>query len=342
MTEHTSSANARQREIWKVVPGILISLIALAILFFLVDWSIFLANLQKAELQYILLALPVYLVSYFTRARGWHLILLEQPPYKKVFFTMQAGYLLNNVLPFRLGEIGRAFLLGKTGLGFWRVFSTILVERAFDLILAIALLFGTLPFVVAIPGAWQMTLLIGAVVMVGFGVLYQLARQRQKVLTWFESLGNRWPRLVELGRSSVQSFLAGLAALADGTRFWRVLVWMTLSWILAVCNHFLVLRAFVPDAQILWMAFALGVAALGVALPSSPGSIGIYEAAFVGALTVFGVPYENALAFALVNHAIYVVFTGILGLYALAQEGESLGQLFRQLRKQSLKEEAET
>ncbi len=334
MIENTPPADVRNQDFWKIVPGLLVSLIALAALFFLGDWPKFLAALQLAELQFIWWALPVHSVSYFTRARGWHLILLEEPPYKKVFFTMQAGYLLNNVLPFRLGELGRAFLLGRTGLGFWRVFSTIMVERAFDLILAIALLLGTLPFVVAIPGARQMTLVVGLVVLLGFGFLYFLARQQHKVLVWFDRLGQRWPRPVELTRSSLESFLIGLSALADGTRFWRVLGWMVLSWILAVCNHYLVLRAFVPDAKILWIAFALGVAALGVALPSSPASIGIYEAAFVGALAVFGVPFENALAFALVNHAIYVAATGILGLYALSQEGESLTALFRAIRKQ--------
>lgn len=330
MTDPSTS----RRDFWRILPGVVVSLLALLVLFFLVDWPKFLVALQQARLQFILLALPVYLVSYFTRARGWHLILLEEAPYKKVFFTMQAGYFMNNILPFRLGEFGRAFLLGRTGLGFWRVFSTILVERAFDLILAIALLMGTLPFVVDVPRARQMTLGVGAVVLVGFAILYIFARYQSRVLDWFERLGQRWPRPVELTRNSVRSFLSGLSALADGARFGRVLGWMALSWFLAVGNHYLVLRAFVPDAQILWMAFALGVAALGVALPSSPGSIGIYEAVFVGALAVFDVPYENALAFALVNHAIYVVVTGILGLYALAQEGESLGRVFRRAKEQ--------
>ncbi len=72
----------------------------------------------------------------------------------------------------------------------------------------------------------------------------------------------------------------GFSSLADPRRFVSVFGWMALSWVLAVFVHYFVLKAYAPEAQVLWAAFALGVAALGVAIPSSPGAIGVYEAAF--------------------------------------------------------------
>jgi len=319
-------------DFWRILPGVLISLIVLAVLIFLIDWQIFFAALQKASYSFLLLALPVYVVSYLVRSRSWHILLMEEPPFKQVFLTEQAGYLMNNVLPFRLGELGRAAILGGHGLGFWRVFSTIIVERAFDMIIAAGLLLGTLPFVVEVPGAWQMGVMVGLIVLGGLFGLFFLARNQEKVLRWFERLEGRWPRLVEISRDKITSFLSGLAPLTDFSRFIRILFWMLSSWGLAIVAHYLILLAFVPQATLLWMAFSISIAMMGIALPSSPGYIGIYEAAYVGALAVFGVPQESALAFALVDHVLYVVLTGVFGVYALAQEGQSLVQLFQRVR----------
>ena len=107
-----------------------------------------------------------------------------------------------------------------------------------------------------------------------------------------------------------------------------------LGWFLAIFVQYFVMKAYVPDAQVLWAAFALGVAALGVALPSSPGAIGIYEGSFVAALAVVGVSHAPALAYALTTHVMYYLVTGIFGSYALVKEDESLTNLFRTIRKQ--------
>ncbi|MFC1995978.1 lysylphosphatidylglycerol synthase transmembrane domain-containing protein [Chloroflexota bacterium] len=339
MTDNTSASMATSRKnFWRILPGVLISLVAVGVLFTLIDWPIFVAALQKADYRYLLLALPIYLVSYLVRSRAWHILLMEEPSFKLVFFTEQAGYLMNNVLPFRLGELGRAALLGRHGLGFWRVLSTIVVERAFDMIIAAGLLLGTLAFVVNIPGAQQVGIIVGLIVLTGMFALYLLARNQVRVLNWFDRLSQRWPRIVEIGRDKVAAFLSGLSPLTDFRRFIRVLLWLSSGWGLAIVAHYFILLAFVPDATLLWMAFSLSVAMIGIALPSSPGYIGVYEAALVGALAAFGVPYENALAFALVDHVIYLGLTGILGGYALLREGQSLGQLFRRVQQERSKD----
>jgi len=71
-----------------------------------------------------------------------------------------------------------------------------------------------------------------------------------------------------------------------------------------------------------------------VALPSSPGAIGIYEGSFVAALAVVGVSHAPTLAYALTTHVMYYLVTGIFGSYALVKEDESLANLFRTIRKQ--------
>jgi len=326
---------ARVRDLRRILPGLVVSLIALTIVFYVVDWRDVITAFRQAEYTYLLLALPIYLISYALRALAWRTLLKEEASFKRVFLTMSAGYLLNNILPFRLGELGRSFLLGRRGLGFWRVLSTILIERSFDMILAAGLLLGTLPFVWGASQSRQVALIVGCVVLIGLTALHLMARCRDWAVAQFEKLSGRWPRVRKFGAERLSAFFDGLAVLVDFWRFLRVLGWMTLSWGLAIVYQYLLLLAFVPDASVLWAAFGLAVSAFGVALPSSPGYVGVYEAAWIGALALFGVPFSTALAYALVGHVAYVIVTGIFGAYALTREGDTLGQVYQSIRKRS-------
>ncbi len=111
---------------------------------------------------------------------------------------------------------------------------------------------------------------------------------------------------------------------------------MIISWGLAVVYQYILLLAFIPSAQLLWAAFGLATASMGVALPSSPSYIGVFEAAWVGALAIFQVPMATALAYALIIHVIHILISCVFGIYALAREGETLNQLYAEIRKQRL------
>lgn len=277
----------------------------------------------------------VYTIGLGLRAMAWRSLLKEEVSYRNVFLVLNAGYLLNNVLPFRLGELGRAFILGRKGLGFWRVFTTILIERAFDMAIVAGLVLGTLPAVWGSAGANQVAVLVMGVVLTGLFVLHLLARNRDKALALFDKLSLRSPRLLALGKHRIQAFFTGLAALTDFSRFAQVLAWMMAAWLSAVLAQFLLLRAFAPSANFLWAAFGQGVVALGVALPSSPAYVGILEAAWVSALTLVGLQPGTALAYAFASHLLNIVVTGLIGGYALANEGFSLGNLYYRIRKET-------
>ena len=71
---------------------------------------------------------------------------------------------------------------------------------------------------------------------------------------------------------------------------------------------------------------------MGIAAPSSPGAVGVYELVVVGALALFGIPAATALAFALTAHLTQYLLVGVLGTIGLARDGESLIGLYRQTR----------
>ncbi len=330
----TSKKSSDLKRIW---PGILVSLVALVLVFSIVDFQDVLFALNQADYRYLFFGVPVYLLGYIFRALAWATLLNDEVAFKDVFLTMQAGYLLNNILPLRLGELGRAFILGRKKLGFWCVFSTILIERAFDMILAVGLLLGTMPYALGSDQSMQVTYLVAGIVLVGMVCLHLLARYQEWAIAQYVWFSTKWRLLSRFGVERLQGFFQGLSSLTKVTRFLCVLSWMVLCWSATVLFHYIVLMAFLPGAKILWAAFGLGTTSLGVALPSSPSYIGIVEAAWVGALSLFRVPYATALAYALTVHLLHILISLVFGTYALSREGESFGQIYNELRKRRLK-----
>ncbi len=315
------------------MPGLAVSAISLGIVLYFADLRKLSEALRLANYRLMLLAIPVTLTWLGVRGLVWRTLLQDKASYSAVFWTLNEGYLLNNLLPFRLGEVGRGFLLSrKSPLEFWQVLSTIVIERILDLAMAVGLLLSTLPFVVGATWARQASLAVGGAVILGLAVLYILARNRERAQSLFERLGQRWPWMLRLGGRAVTSFLSGLSVLTDGFRFLRAVGWMIVNWLVAIFQYYVLVHAFFPDARLLWAAFSLGVAALGIAAPSSPGALGVLELSIVGALSLFGLDPSTALALAITTHIVQYLVTGALGTYALARDGESLIGLYRRVR----------
>ncbi len=318
----------------KWLPGVLVSLAAIAVILYFVDLDKFLQAMRSANYGLLLAVLGCSLLWLLLRGMVWRTILRGRASYRHVFFTLCEGYLLNNLLPFRLGEIGRTFLLGrKSGLGFAEVLPSVLIERVLDLAYAAAILLSAVPFVVEAADAGKIAMLIGGLVVLGLALLYLLARNRERALGLFQRLSARKPTLQQRGGQILGSLFSGLAMLTDGWLFLRVLFWMTVNWGLAILQFYLLLLAFFPQAQLPWSLFGLGAVAFGNAIPSLPGAVGTYEGALGGAITLLSMDQSTALAAAVTSHLISYLSTGVIGLFALSTEGETLLGLYRQLRK---------
>jgi uncharacterized protein (TIRG00374 family) len=330
---------------WKTarrwLPGVVISLIAIAAIVKFVDLNQFVLAIRSANYWLLLAFLVTSIVWLMVRGIVWRTLLRNRASYRDVFWTLCEGYLLNNFLPFRLGEVGRAFLLGrKAKLSFMDVLSTIVIERVLDLAFSAAILLSAVPFVVGAAGAGRIAIVIGVLVVIGMIVLYLLARNREWALGLFQKLSARWPKLQKLGGNLLDSLFSGLAILTDGWLFLRFLLWMTLNWAFAILEFWLVLLAFFPQAQLLWSLFGLGAVAFGNAIPSLPGAVGTYEGALGGALTILSGNQSTALAAALTSHLIGIITNSLLGAYALSREGETLMGVYRQLRNRQEQEQS--
>ena len=322
-----------------MLPGIFISLGAVIIVVFLVDWHQVGEALKHANPVPLLIGLPIYILSFLFRALAWRGLLQNEPSKRRVFFVMNSGYFLNNLFPFRMGEIGRTILLGSD-MGYLRVFSTIMVERTIDMILAASLLLGTLPFV--LKGGEEKVRLTGLVV---FGIMILLlflmflfVRYSSLLKRLINFLFRSSPRFASNLNEKVDAVLQGLSVMESPRKIVTVLGWMIASWLLAVVVQYLFMSSVIPEANLLWGAFALSFSALGIAVPSSPAYVGVYEGVVIGALAFFGVSPSSALAYALIAHVMYVSVTGVFGAIGLADERQSLKMMYRRILNIRFKE----
>lgn len=314
------------------LPGVIISLGLIAAILYFVDLPKMVDALRNANYVYLAIALVIGFLWMAVRSIVWRTLLRNRASFSDVFWTVGEGYLLNNFLPFRLGEVGRAFLLSrKSKMTFMEILPTIVIERTMDLIYTAIIFVSVLPFVVGAEGSGRTAYLMGGVVLVGFALMFILARNNKWALDLFHKLTAHFPRLQKLGGSFLESFFSGLSVLNDGWLFVKFLFWMTVNWAISIVAYYLIIRAFFPQANAIWAMFGLGMAAFGGAIPSAPGALGTFEGAIVFALTRFVPDESTAFAAALAMRLYNYINSIVVGAIGLSREGQTLSGVYQQL-----------
>jgi len=201
------------KEIKRWLPGVLVSVILIAAILYFVDLPRMFAAIRSADYRIILVAFVLGFAWLWVRAIVWRTLLRERASYWEVFHSLNIGYLLNALLPLRLGELGRAYMLSlKSDMTFVEILPTIVIERSIDLAITAVIFLSSLPFVVGFQGADRIAIILGVLVIVGLLFLYLLARNDRWALDVFHKLSARWPSIQRFGGSVLESFLAGLGA----------------------------------------------------------------------------------------------------------------------------------
>src|SRR5262249_359648 len=248
-----------------------------------------------------------------------------------LFNAVMIGYMGNNLLPLRAGELLRVYVVTRRGQPFWTTVTTLVVERVLDGI-AIGLIVALVFFVVPAPRgvAWAAQPFVG-VVLAMVAVLMAIAAAPLTCRTIVHTLSYRWPAIERRLLSIFDSMSDGLQGLRRPAQLVPTLLWSPVIWgaiVFAGWSCFAPPRLPLPpcleaarlqlpvSAALCVLAF-LGV---GISLPSSPGFIGVFQAATVLALSLFGVSGVDALSFSLLLHASQFVPVTVWGLLLLVVE----------------------
>ena len=295
-------------------------------------WALF----REANYIYLVPALAVLVAINWTRAYRWRLLMHpdQHLPLAQVYRFVNIGYLFNNILPAKAGEVVRGYLAGRLiagGIG--QAVSTLLIERLLDVLTVVLLLMVLIPLI-ELP-LWVMRggLLFGAVAVVGTVVLVVLSRLGTKGVDWVWRFVGRVPLVGHPKLKAVlQNLTEGFAVLTNLRLLPGVVVSSLLIWFgYALFNY--ILMAVFRLTQLPFMAAALVLCATGFSMvvPSSPGAMGVFEWAAVQALAVFGIESSVAFGYALGLHTFTNVVLILFGLVGLAREGLSYAQIHSQV-----------
>ena len=282
--------------------------------------------LRQVRVSYLLLSALVLSASYGVRGVRWRVLLSAERhlPLGTVFWANMLGYLGNNLLPARAGEVIRSALLSRrTDLSSSYILATALTERIMDLV---ALVLISLVAVAALPHPpeWlrSTAAVAGAAAVGGATALYLASHSHArlvKLLAWLplpERIRSRLSGIVE-------QFLLGARAIHHPSRAASFAGLAVMIWLLDASSSILTARALslslsLPEALVLLAA--LGVAS---ALPSTPGALGIFQLAAVTVLVPLGIPHDSALAYILVLQASAYIVVGVWAVLGLWRLGRS-------------------
>jgi len=297
-----------------------------------IRFSDILANLSKLNFNIFLLATLAYLISYAFRALSWYFLLKRRVSYIDVFFTMGAGYLLNNLFPFRLGEIGRAVLLDDPqGPSALEVLSSVLVERVFDVFMAAVFILTMLPRLLDVNFDQTLILLGLFLASGGLVILYLAARFQVRISNWFRRWGENNQFINSWLAPKITKILSGLSVLNNPVMFLLAFGSLALSWLIAFGENYIVFQSLFPNPPFWWMIFVLSAGAFGAALPSAPAGLGVFEGVMVAAFGLLGVEADLAFTHAIIIHVLAFVYANLFGLIGLRLRGEAAVGLFQRV-----------
>ena len=302
-----------RRALLRATLGMTVSVVALWILLRSVDVGAALQVLATADPAWVAVMLVTVLIDVSARGARWQVLLapLAAIPYRRVLGYTFVGYLANNILPARLGELVRSHALGEgEHVSRTTVLGTVVVERVVDTVIVVGL--AALSVVVlSVRGVMTSAVLLGAafvaLLVVGLGLAMALHRLpgADRVMRF----ASRWPRIVELARRLRE----GLAVASRPRTLSGALAFSAVAWTASILT-------FLAGAQAVGVELSLAEGALltsGVALativPSGPGYLGTFELTAVGIMASFGVDRDSAFAAALLVHAMILGVTTVGG-----------------------------
>ncbi len=315
--------------------GLLLSGLFLYLAFRKTDFGELWTHLSAARYELLIPASILTIVALWVRAMRWGLLLA---PLGKIgggmlFSATSIGFMCNNILPMRLGEVIRAYVIARSaGVRGSAAFATIIIERLFDLFCMIGIFGILLVFAPFYHRSFKFGVLFafaaGILALAGLVFFYLKPGPVERLVGWFLP-GKIRERLLTM----LRSFGQGLEILRDfprlvGIGLLTVLMWLLIAVVVEMCFA----AARLETAELTLPATAslmvLVVMAIGVMVPSGPGFVGTLQAAAVLGLAIIGYrDTDRALSFSILYHATQWFPVVLVGLFYLVRENLSLAQV---------------
>ena len=282
---------------WRnLILGILFSVVFLWVALRDLGWQAMGEILQQARWGYLLPAFGLWSLGLGVRAIRWRVLLADRAPLRPTFHILNIGFLINNTLPFRVGELARAYLIGRRapGVSVWAALSTILTERILDMLMVVLMLAAVLPTLAVDQTAVTSGLLLGVAAVAGFGLLLVFAHRPDFARALLRLATRILPPLSRLGLADLlDRALDGLRPLGTRRGLLGALLWTGAAWGCSIAGAWVLALALpdLPATPVMRAALTLSVvaASFSIIVPFTLASVGPFEAAAIFALLTAGV-----------------------------------------------------
>lgn len=318
-----------------------------AITFLFVAWALFkydfaavLDALKDANYLWIIPAAIIEMLLIYIRAVRWHYFLEPIKPvsHYNSFMATSVGFLANMVIPARIGEFVRAWVLGKKeNISKSASMGTVVMERAIDGLSIVVVILMVIYFV-DVPeregGYWNTLKATGFMVSAFYALVFATLFLLHKRVRWVEwmidaSISILPERFAEKTRLILESFRQGFDVLESGHHIIAIVIWSVIFWGVAGGLNLAFFYAFgLNDLPFIATYLILMAQVIGVMVPS-PGFVGPYHAATMAGLAFYGVEAEKGLSVAIVMHATMFVTNIAPGLVFLWFEKMSFSEIKR-------------
>lgn len=272
------------------------------------------------------------ILSYLCQGVRWQLLLrpIGNVSWVRTTQAIYAGLFTNEVLPMRVGELVRTYLISRwLSADFVSVLPSIAVERLFDGVW-LAIGFGLTAMFVPLPKhLLEAGDLLGGIVLVATALLFYLIfrRSRAEARPDQEPSATTGWRALRLIRSLVEHLAGGLRRIG-ASRYFYLAFGLSLAFVTFQALAFWLIMWAYGLKLSFWIGFVvLLIVHLGTAIPNAPANVGSYQFFTVVGLTLFGIEKTIATGFSLVVFFLLTIPLWVIGLWAFGRSGTTLAEI---------------
>jgi len=291
-------------------------------------------SLSEASYGWLVPSVALTLAAGWARSFRWRLLFSNHSTLalSHCYAATSVGLMFNNLLPSRAGEIMRVLALRRlTGRSAFEVGTTIVVERILDVFVLAVLGLAIWPLLPDRVWIDALGWLCVAIVAGGFALVAAFGLFSRHARLLLQAALRRVPRLSPARAADVdRAIAAGAAIMRRPGRLVPALLATAAAWGVAGLAGLALFPAFGLDASSLAPWLLLVANSFALVVPSSPGTVGVYEASVQAALVAFGISASAALSYALLLHA--VNFFPVIAIGAIASWYTGRHELHPRLR----------
>ncbi|MGA1868184.1 MAG: lysylphosphatidylglycerol synthase transmembrane domain-containing protein [bacterium] len=334
------------KKIIRIIIGIAIGAFLLWILFRKTDWHIVYYSIYSASIGWLILGQICAWAGYFTRIQRWTYVVRasDTASFRSMLSATQIGFLMNFIIPMRIGEVTRAYVLSRlTKISFSKSFAMVGLDRVNDII---ALLFIVIIAVFSFPVgkdieilphtfnninkivissdfiralAISISLLLSIIVI----ILVLLYVKQSLILRIVDmSLGRLSKYFAKLLQNLFLDFAAGMHIFRSGKEIAKSTIFSIFTWMLGVLSIAAMIKAFNINYPWFMPFLMLAMIAASISVPVTPGTVGQYHIPIIACLIFINpsIGPDKAKAVAIVIHILHLVPITVLGIFCLFRE----------------------